>query len=880
MSDDPLIGKQLGPYQILEPIGQGGMATVYKATQPSMNRTVAIKILSPQMASNATFLARFKQEAQMIASLEHAHILPVYDLGEQDGIVYIAMRYMGFGSLQSRMAAGMVALRDVARWLEQVASALDYAHERGVIHRDVKPSNVLIDQQGNAFLADFGIAKWMEGSIGLTGSSVIGTPQYMSPEQGQGIKVDGRSDEYSLGVMAFEMIVGRPPFEAETPLAIVLKHVAEPLTPPKMINPRIAESISDVVAQSLSKSPDNRYPTCGAFAEALADAIRSAPMPSTEPLQSTAAPTEQVHLTQTHPRSIGLSRPIVIALIMLGLIVVGVGGAIVLSAVQPPPDRPLVVSTIGANIQIVTPTSPGSIVTPQATTSSVMNNAAVCTPIYSENFDAPGNLPSGEQEGAAWGVVDGEYRLLIKSANFFESQLIGPAFKDYQVDLDAHFNSDSTGTYGLVVAARGPDDYIAFAVDANRNFMITRRTANGSTPIQDSTFAPALKSGQAINHLRVIQRGQQIAVYANEVLLKLISDDGDPTSNKQIGLIAASFNQGSVDARFDNLTVCSAPETFAAHEVSLIDSFDDNRNGWAPQQYPSNGTSTIENGKFVIEAVYPGKAYGVSTWNPNVAFNNFDLDVDAQIITGTATSQLGILFGVQDINNAYLFRLINDGRYQLYHIVEGSYQQIADTQSSAAIKSDLALNHIHVSILTGTLTIDVNDQRVMQAQVAYDAGFVGFWCGVDAPTRTRCGFDNLTVHGTPSTSAMAVYPFCNCVREARVGQPLSVSWTWGAKKQNYLDVLQAKSILTVTLDGQPIDQPKQYWGKPQIDQDGVSLHWLYNLPALDPGSHVLEFIVHSDEPLTDGFDRNGDGKPDTYGPGDFISGYVNIVVLP
>ena len=593
MSDDPLIGKHLGPYEIISPIGQGGMATVYKATQPSMNRAVAIKILSPQMASNATFLARFKQEAQMIASLEHAHILPVYDLGEQDGLVYIAMRYMGFGSLQSRLATGSVALRDMARWLEQIASALDYAHERSVIHRDVKPSNVLIDQQGNAFLADFGIAKWMEGSIGLTGSSVIGTPQYMSPEQGQGIRLDGRSDEYSLGVMAYEMIVGRLPFEAATPLAVVLKHVTEPLIPPNAINARIPQAISDVIAKSLAKRAEDRYPTCGAFAEALSDAIRSAPMPQTEPLQSAAAPTEAVHLTKAQPRRIGLSQPVTIALILLGLIVVGVGGAIVFSSTQTPPDRPLVVPTIGSNIQILTPTPAISSITPQATTSSITNNASACRSIYSESFTAIGSLPNGEQEGAAWGLVDGQYQLLIKSANFFRSQLLGPMLKDYQVDVDAKFNAEATGTYGLVVAARGEDDYFAFAVDANQNFMITRHQLGGSTSIQDSTFAPALKPGQALNHLRVIQRGQQIAMYANDVLLKVINDDGDPQAARQIGLIAASFNRGGVDARFDNLIVCPAPDAFAAHEVSLSDSFDDNRNGWAPQQYSSNAISTI-----------------------------------------------------------------------------------------------------------------------------------------------------------------------------------------------------------------------------------------------------------------------------------------------
>jgi len=356
MTTDPLIGKRLGSFEILEAIGQGGMATVYKARQPAMNRMVALKVLSTPMANNPAFLARFKQEAEMIAALEHAHILPVYDLGDQDGYVFIAMRFMGYGTLTSRIAQGSIALRDVSKWIEQIGSALAYAHQRGVVHRDVKPSNVLLDAQGNAFLADFGIAKWYEGSLNLTGSGVIGTPQYMSPEQGQGLKIDGRSDEYALAVMAYEMIVGRPPFEAETPLAIVLKHVTEPLTPPITINPLVPQLVSDVIAKALSKAPADRYATTEGFAQALSAAIAAGPVGHTAPLPS-ALPTEAVHVTKHAPAKPSRRiRPIWIVLALIALILLGIGGVLTLSANTPPPDRPVATIELGSNILAQTPT--------------------------------------------------------------------------------------------------------------------------------------------------------------------------------------------------------------------------------------------------------------------------------------------------------------------------------------------------------------------------------------------------------------------------------------------------------------------------------------------------------------------------------------------
>ena len=887
MTNDPLIGKHLGSYQILEPIGQGGMATVYKAMQPAMNRTVAVKILTAQMAGNATFQARFKQEAQMIASLEHPHILPVFDLGEQEGIVYIAMRFMGFGTVQARMANGPVPLRDVARWIEQVASALDYAHQRGVVHRDVKPTNVLLDSQNNAFLADFGIAKWLEGSIQLTGSAVIGTPQYMSPEQGQGLKIDGRSDEYSLAVMAYKMITGQPPFQAETPLAIVLKHVTEPVTPPNVLNARVPQAISDVIVKALNKQPDDRYPTTLAFAEALSAAIAAAPLPGTAELPPSATPTEQVHITKAQPsprKPIG--RPIAIGLVMLFLIVLGIGSVMLVTANQPTPDRPVAVVTLGANVQIETST-PRAVpigLTPTVEASTVTSTTTpidTCRVIYAESFDDPSTgLPGGEQEGAAWGYAGGEYRLLIKGGNFYQTRLLGPQLSDYAAEVDVRFASTSTGDYGLVIAARSADDYIAFVVDATQKYAVTRRTPEGSTIIHDWTFASALKPGAEVNHLRVVQRGREIALYANDVLLRVIADDGDPARERQIGVTAASFARGGMEARFDNLRVCQAPSSLSTNRVTLIDAFDDNRNGWAPRRFSANGSTAIENGQFTINAIYNGKSYGWVDWNPNVAFDQFTLDVDTQIVEGLPDSQLGIVFGVQDLENYYLFRVTNDGRYIVYRRAADSLQAITDSTPSIAIKPNQQLNHLRLSVISNTLTALINNQPVLQAAIDYEPGFVGFWCGVFTAGQTHCTFDNLAVTGTPSTGLLTLYPFCNCRREARLNQPLTASWFWHFKSADLIARFRAAATLTVTLDGATVANPAQYWAASQVVDGEPSLPWQYKLPALTPGSHVLEVVAHSNVEFTDGFDGNGDGKPDTYGPGDFLSGYVEVVVQP
>ncbi len=293
---DQFVGKKLGNYDVIEMIGKGGMAAVYRAHQPSMNRSVAIKVMATQFGSDDEFVLRFKNEAQQLAQLEHAHILPVYDFGEQEGVLYIVMRYLPTGTLADRITPEGMEARTAARFFRQLASALDYAHSRGVIHRDLKPSNVLIDQQNNAFLADFGIAKSLDNASKLTGTGgVVGTPTYMSPEQGLGEPLDARSDIYALGVMLFEMLSGEPPFQADNPMAVMLKHINDAPPDLTVLNPKVTPAVEAVVMRALAKEPAKRYAAALEMADALDEAVATGAVPRqaagfTDPSSTLALP--------------------------------------------------------------------------------------------------------------------------------------------------------------------------------------------------------------------------------------------------------------------------------------------------------------------------------------------------------------------------------------------------------------------------------------------------------------------------------------------------------------------------------------------------------------------------------------------------------------
>jgi len=268
-----LIGQSLGRYHILEQLGEGGMATVYKARDLNLEREVAVKVIRTDIFGSAILermLKRFQREGRALGKLTHPNVVPILDFGEYNGAPYLVMPYLPGGTLKQRLK-GQTPYREALQILIPIAQALVHAHGQGIIHRDIKPSNILITRTGEPMLSDFGIARIIdsEETRDLTSTGVgIGTPEYMAPEQGMG-QADERSDIYALGIVLYEMVTGRIPFRANTPMAVLLKKSQEPLPRPKEFAPNLPQAVENVLIKALARDPSQRYQTAQEFLIAL-----------------------------------------------------------------------------------------------------------------------------------------------------------------------------------------------------------------------------------------------------------------------------------------------------------------------------------------------------------------------------------------------------------------------------------------------------------------------------------------------------------------------------------------------------------------------------------------------------------------------------------
>jgi serine/threonine protein kinase len=277
--DDTLIGMEIGHCRIERKLGAGGMGAVYLAHHTGLNKPIAIKVLPAELASNSEFIARFQREARLAARLEHPNVVQVYDVGSEQGVHYITMQYIEGRSLDGILKdKKKFSVGESVAIARRVAVALVAAHKLGIVHRDIKPANILLSKDGLIKVADFGLAKDTDSNRTLSGTGqIVGTPYYMSPEQAQGLNVDARSDLYSLGATMYHLITGRKPFDAPTPISIVLKHVSEEPVPPCKIDPSIPENVSAVIGRMMAKKPEARHQSAEELLREL-DALKASPV--------------------------------------------------------------------------------------------------------------------------------------------------------------------------------------------------------------------------------------------------------------------------------------------------------------------------------------------------------------------------------------------------------------------------------------------------------------------------------------------------------------------------------------------------------------------------------------------------------------------------
>jgi len=578
-----MIGKTFGSYKIVAQLGQGGMASVYRGYQEAIDRSVAIKVMPAELLHDPNFIKRFVNEARTLAKLSHPNILPLYDFGEANGVPYIIMPLM-VGTLVDRIRGGPMAPREVARILAPIADALDYAHNQGLLHRDIKPNNILFDARDTPIIADFGIAKYMESASSLTGAGIIGTPDYMSPEQARGEPLDRRSDIYALAVMVYQMLTGQTLFRATTPMGVIFKHVSEAPRPLRQLHPELSAEIDAVVMKSLAKTPAERHQSCAEFARAFAAAAEPATRPAPPPAPTGPAPTAIEHYPpQSYPQPAAQPQPakkegggagvwlsvigIVVAIalcafIAFGMLGLGVLGAGTSSAARTEQAATDTAATAQARIaQEATATA--QVV--EATQAAIASNITRWTswPVaYSDDFSYDQDTwPTGDytddRADVNQQIVGGVYRweaATSKGVSFRSTITHLDSIADLYLTVDVRQTSGPAGAdYGIVFRKEADDSFYYFAVSETGQFDFAVLESGQWTTLIDWTETDTIKPGQ-VNTITVVAEGAHFTFFINR---QMIAEADDSRLRRgTMGLGIELFDPGDKGAfEFDNFVV-------------------------------------------------------------------------------------------------------------------------------------------------------------------------------------------------------------------------------------------------------------------------------------------------------------------------------------
>jgi serine/threonine protein kinase len=345
-----------------------------------------VKVLPQELLhADPQFRLRFEREAKIIAQLEHSAIVPVYDVGESEGQPYFVMRYMNGGSLSDRIKAGIFTMDEAIQILGAISPALDEAHAKGIVHRDIKPSNILFDKRGNPYISDFGIAKLSQAQSGnVTGSAIIGTPAYMAPEQAQGVEVDGRADIYALGIILFEMLTGKQPYEADTPMAVAIKHITDPVPQIRQSNPKLPEGMEAIIQKAMAKNRENRFSSAVEMTNALREVARNITtrlqgVPAAASSVAPAAPTVKADAAVLPSKRSFNALFIIVPIVVMAALA---GGFFLFNTTRAPAETQAPVST--------------STSAPQITETSTSTNESAAIPVVMESTSTETAIPPTE----------------------------------------------------------------------------------------------------------------------------------------------------------------------------------------------------------------------------------------------------------------------------------------------------------------------------------------------------------------------------------------------------------------------------------------------------------------------------------------------------
>ena len=543
-------------FTILGPAGRGGMGTVFVAEQHVPRRTVALKVLT--RAADPDTLAQFRREAAVIAELEHPRIVPLYSYGEHAGQPYLVMRYLRGGNLAARLRDGPAELTQGARWVDSIAEALDFAHQRGLVHRDVKPSNILLDELDNAYLSDFGIAGALaDARTGLP----TGSAAYMSPEQGRGERVDPRADIYALAVSLFELLTGQKPYSAETALGVVVRHIHDPIPSARSLNGSVPKYVDEAIQWAMAKDPGERPRTAGEFAGLLRQALQHPeaslglalkalePSPRSAGQQDAATaiappefaplltgqPAPGVVVRPTRPRRRWIWGLAAIVLVVLAL----VGGFGLAAALLPSAARSRPTATLPA-AQASEPTSPS---TPAL--------------LFADDFSDPASgFPVASDEDGGVEYADGSLRftVLAAGARWYSNS---SRLEQEDVDIEATaqlLSGPPLSEIAILCRWRGLEDFTALAIRSDGALGVWQKREGVTTWLLDWTEAQGLevRPGQPF-HMRATCRDADLALAVNGTPLAQVTDP-QPSSG-DVALMAGLGERGELVVLFDDLEV-------------------------------------------------------------------------------------------------------------------------------------------------------------------------------------------------------------------------------------------------------------------------------------------------------------------------------------